>query len=72
MAVDEPEAQIFAPVKAILRPHLLNEEIFALLGRLIIIVNLMGISEPPLFTKKVFAVPFAILVLKVTPVLVKV
>lgn len=68
--VGDPTAQVLAPVKATLRGHRRNDEIFELFGKVIVIVNWLTTRFPELLTKKVLAVPFATDVESVTPVLV--
>ncbi len=66
--IGEPVEQVFVAVKETLTAHLLKDEIFELFGNVIVIVNLLTVKSPLLFMKKVFAVPFAIEVLKAIPV----
>ena len=72
MAVGEPEAQVLLPVNETLTLQRRNAETLELLGSVIVMVNRLTESEPPLLTKKFFAVPFEIEVLSATPLLVKV
>lgn len=62
--VGVPDAHVLDPVKETLRLHLRNALIFALLGRVIVIVKLLTPSVPELFIQKFFAVPLEIEVVR--------